>query len=169
LGAHSPHQTGPFSPTDFFIEPKKSSFDFLRKLIGLKAEIAAELDDSLIASPEQRALQPVEEYVWDDLALLWKDGTGYAVEPHPSGGTCVAAFSDPSAPPTYFLNDILGTTLAIIHPDRIEVVPMTAFGKPLHRPPPLSAYSAPAGQSADLPSQGESHSPADNRPEISSN
>ena len=86
-----------------------------------------------------------------------------------SGSICVAPFSNPSATPTYFLNDILGTTLAVIHPDRIEVVPMTAFGKPLYRSPAPPANSAPADQSADLPSHSESFSPAKNRPEIPSN
>mgnify|MGYP002393289946 CR=1 FL=1 len=141
---------------------QKSSFDFLRKLIGLKAEVAAELDDSLVASAEQRALQPAEEYVWDDLALLWKNGTGYAVEPHPSGGTCVAAFHDPGGTPAYFLNDILGTTLAVIHPDRIEVVPMTAFGKPLKKP-------APAAQEEALPSPQTNLSPEAQPQEIAGN
>ena len=133
LGKIDPNATRTTKPLPE--EKKKTGFAYLRSLIQARSNVTAELDESLEATPEQLALQPREEFVWDGLALLWKSGTGYAVEPHPSGGTCVAAFRDPQEEPIYFLNDILGTTLAAVDKGRVQIVPMTAFGKPLKAPP----------------------------------
>ena len=84
-------------------------------------------------SPEQEALNRNirEELVWDGLALLYRNGVTYAVEPHVSGGVPVTAQAGIASPATYYINDILGTTLAVVHPDRVEIVPLTAFGKPV--------------------------------------
>jgi YD repeat-containing protein len=134
-------------------EEKKSPFDLLRNLVSAKNAAAAEIDESLEASPEQRALEATEEFVWDDLALLWRNGSGYAVEPHANGGSCIASFRGPNEPPTYFLNDILGTTLAAVHPDRVEVVSLTAFGKPLKKPtvlPDALSQKTPLSQGNDV-------------------
>lgn len=132
LGESDPNATGTTKPATE--EKKKTGFAYLRSLIQARSNVAAEFDESLQATPEQLALQPREEFVWDGLALLWKSGTGYAVEPHPSGGTCVAAFESPEKEPIYFLNDILGTTLAAVKQGQVQIIPMTAFGKPLKAP-----------------------------------
>ena len=64
--------------------------------------------------------------------LTERDGETYAIEPHPSGGLPIVSTNDPqNRMNTYYINDILGTTLAVVHPDRIEIVPLTAFGRPL--------------------------------------
>ncbi|HEY5791655.1 MAG TPA: hypothetical protein VIS74_00055, partial [Chthoniobacterales bacterium] len=112
------------------------------------------------ASPAQQALEIKEEFIWDDLALLWRNGTSYAVEPHPNGGTPVAVFERPDTLPTFLLSDILGTTLAAIKPDRVEIIPLTAFGKPVNvlvkpatvSPNPLSSGSG-NGVSQTVPPQ----------------
>ena len=79
----------------------------------------------------KRALSVSEELVWDGLALLYRNGETFAIEPHVSGGIPVASTRDPqNGTPTYYLNDILGTTLAVVNADKIQIVPLTAFGKP---------------------------------------
>ena len=70
-----------------------------------------------------------EELVWDGLALLYRNNVSYAVESHLSGGVPLVASRGTTEPPTYYISDILGTTLAIISSDIVELVPMTAFGK----------------------------------------
>jgi hypothetical protein len=101
---------------------------------GFFAKLAGEKPDE--ETPESSAMQTAlnqnlrEQLVWDGLALLYRNGVAYAVEPHVSGGVPVTASAGPGAIPTYYVNDILGTTLAVIRPDGVEIVPMTAFGKP---------------------------------------
>jgi len=58
------------------------------------------------------------------------------MESHVSGGAPAASSPAPTAPLTYYLTDILGTTLAVVHPDRLEILPLTAFGKPVQAVPP---------------------------------
>jgi YD repeat-containing protein len=108
-------------------QPQKSGLELLKQLVTLKAE-----DADLAPSAEQKTMGVTEELVWDDLALLYRNGETYAIEPHVSGGVPIASSRDPqSVTKTYFINDILGTTLAVITPDRIQITPLTAFGKPL--------------------------------------
>ena len=104
-------------------------------------------------SPEQAALNRNlrEELVWDGLALLYRNGATYAIEPHVSGGVPVAASQGLGSPATYYINDILGTTLAVVHPDRVEIVPMTAFGKPATAKPSAAVSASPETNS--LPEQ----------------
>lgn len=65
----------------------------------------------------------IEEYVWDGNAMLFRSGTTFVIEPEASGEVPIAV-NDLSKPesPTYFLNDVLGTTLAVIRPNRVEIV-----------------------------------------------
>ena len=87
-------------------------------------------------NPEPNGMQTAlnqnihEQFVWDGLPLLYRNGETYAAEPHVSGGVPVTSSTGAKAIPTYYVNDILGTTLAVIHPGGVEIVPMTAFGKP---------------------------------------
>jgi len=110
-----------------------SALQALRTLITSRRAADREIDDSLDRSESQKAFVPTEEYVWDGLALLWRNGVGYAIEPHPSGGAVVASFREPGGIPTYHVNDMLSTTLAVVRPDKVEIVPMTVFGKPTAR------------------------------------
>ena len=88
-------------------------------------------DSGLEQSETQKQFEITEEYLWDGLGLLYRDGETYAIEPHPSGGVPIAATRDPqSQTSSYYINDILGTTLAAVHPDGVEIVSLTAFGKP---------------------------------------
>ncbi len=107
--------------------PKQTVGGMISNLLGAKSE-----EEPLEANPEQAALNKNlrEELVWDGLALLYRNGVSYAVEPHVSGGVPLVATQGAGAPPVYYINDILGTTLAVVTPDRVEIAPMTAFGKP---------------------------------------
>ena len=71
-----------------------------------------------------------EHFLWDGLALLRRDDTIYVVEPHPSGGATVASHSlSQPANNTYYLNDLLGTTLAVVKNNEIEFNNLTSFGQ----------------------------------------
>jgi YD repeat-containing protein len=75
--------------------------------------------------------QPGSEcFLWDGLALVRRDDTVYIVEPHPSGGVAIASHPIGRATEmTYYLNDLLGTTLAIIKNEGIEFNNLTSFGQ----------------------------------------
>jgi len=73
-----------------------------------------------------------ERFLWDGLALLRRNETIYIIEPHPSGGVPIA--SHPVNKPdelTYYLNDMLGTTLATVEGNATHFASLTAFGQPL--------------------------------------
>lgn len=73
-----------------------------------------------------------ETFLWDGLALLRRSDTIYIIEPHPSGGVPIA--SHPINKPddlTYYLNDLLGTTLATVEGSATKFASLTAFGQPL--------------------------------------
>lgn len=117
------------------------------------------------ANPKSEIRIPklTEEQVWDGLALLYRDtdpatpgAESFAIEPHVSGGAPVAMTTDPRSEPSYLINDILSTTLAVITPDRVQILPMTAFGKP------LKPRSAAAPGPATPPLSPENDSPAGN-------
>ncbi len=83
----------------------------------------------------------VENYLWDGLALLMRDGTVYVTEPHPSGGIPVASYTVGKPHElTWHLNDLLGTTLATIQDTKVEFTRLTAFGAPV-KAPGISAHS----------------------------
>jgi YD repeat-containing protein len=92
-----------------------------------------------------------EHFLWDGLALLRRDDTVYISEPHPNGGTAVASHpvgSDDEV--TYYLNDLLGTTLAVVRGNQITFENLTSFGQ-LRRPaqalPQPTALQAPSPSS----------------------
>ncbi len=123
LAAKGPLQSGSRAGTS---AGEKTGVSLADQLSALK-----ETDSDLEQSDTQKAMGITEEFLWDGLALLYRNGETYAVEPHPNGGIPIAATNDPQSDTrTYFINDIIGTTLAVIHPDGIEIVPLTAFGKP---------------------------------------
>ena len=64
-----------------------------------------------------------------DTRVLYHNGVSYAIESHISGGVLLVARRDTDTSPTYYINDLLGTTLAVVSADHIEIVSMTAFGK----------------------------------------
>lgn len=72
-----------------------------------------------------------EEFIWDGLALLYRNGETFAVEPHPSGGIPLAVSRDPHSEPDYIVTDILGTTLAVVRGGDCAITPLTAFGRPV--------------------------------------
>jgi hypothetical protein len=76
----------------------------------------------------------LETFPWDGLALLRRNNTLYIVEPHPSGGVPVASYQI-GAPGTmtYFLNDMLGTTLATLEGGVIRYEKLTTFGEARRR------------------------------------
>ena len=133
---------GPLSAnqkSDILNQKSPSGLALLKELVGIKAE---DDDSDLTLSRTQRALSVSEELVWDGLALLYRSGETFAVEPHFSGGIPVASIRDPqNGTPTYYLNDILGTTLAVVNADKIQIVPLTAFGKPRSSSPTNNSNS----------------------------
>jgi YD repeat-containing protein len=104
-------------------------------------------------------LQEREISVWDGLAILHRKTSGapqesgrvtsYVAEPHISGGAVVATFNDPRGVPTYHINDLLSTTLVVVHPERVEVVPLTSFGRPFNQ----SSSEAGNLQTPDTPAE----------------
>lgn len=78
------------------------------------------------------------------MALLNRGGRSYFVEPHVSGGIPIASMEGADEPITWYISDILGTTIARVTGDEIEITPLTAFGKQLAAPenltpePPIS-------------------------------
>jgi len=85
-----------------------------------------------------------EQFLWDGLALLRRGDTIFTNEPHPSGGSVVASYSikNPGVM-TFYLNDLLGTTLATVTGSAIDFKPLTAFGQPLKSATPDVAGSTP--------------------------
>ena len=103
-------------------------------------------------SPINAQTSTSETFLWDGLALLRRNETLYIIEPHPSGGVPIASYTvgDPKNV-TYYLNDMLGTTLATIEGSVTRYAKLTAFGQPLKSsvlPAPGSAL--PASDSALL-------------------
>ena len=122
----------------------RSTYGWLDKLIrleradGVRVQYQYWPDGQLAAKiPELRPGAPtlaVERFLWDGLALLRRNDTVYVVEPHASGGVPVASHpAGQSGPLTWYLNDLLGTTLATIEGDRVALRPLTAFGQPLRQ------------------------------------
>jgi len=86
------------------------------------------------ATPSTINAQPStsETFLWDGLALLRRNDTIYIIEPHPSGGVPIA--SHPVGKPekmTWFLSDMLGTTLGTIENGVTRYAALTAFGQKL--------------------------------------
>ena len=141
--------------------PKKQTVGgMISNLLGTKPE-----EEPLETNPEQAAINKnlSEQLVWDGLALLYRNGVSYAVEPHASGGIPLVATQGAGSPPIYYINDILGTTLAVVTPDRVEIAPMTAFGKPRGgsgAPPTISSEPAtgtpPSSETLSVPQQNPS-------------
>ncbi len=70
-----------------------------------------------------------ETFLWDGLALLRRNDVIYIAEPHPSGGVAVASHPIGSNENTYYINDLLGTTLAVVKGGAIEYNHLTSFGQ----------------------------------------
>ncbi len=81
----------------------------------------------------------VETFFWDGLALLRRGDTIYINEPHPSGGAVIASI--PVGQPgkmMFYLNDMLGTTLASVEGHAICYARLSAFGQQLEKPAALT-------------------------------
>jgi hypothetical protein len=76
--------------------------------------------DGQLAS--RRSGDKVENFYWDDLALVKKDGTDYINEPYATGGNPVLANDE------VMFNDMLGTTLGSVDNGKFSSTPTTAFG-----------------------------------------
>ena len=84
------------------------------------------------------AQSPDERFIWDGLALLRRDDTIYIIEPHPSGGIPIASHPvNKPAELNYYLNDMLGTTLATVEGSATRFASLTAFGQRLKAAPPI--------------------------------
>jgi YD repeat-containing protein len=94
-----------------------------------------------------------EHFLWDGLALLRRDNTLYIAEPHPSGGAVVAShvIGEPSED-TYYLNDLLGTTLAVVKGGEVVFNHLTSFGQMRRSDQPALQTSAIAAPSISAPS-----------------
>ena len=112
-------------------EPNGASVAFTYWPDGqLAAKIPLAASESIQKAAYSSGQPEVEHFLWDGLALLRRDDTIYVVEPHPSGGATVA--SHPIGKPsemTYYINDLLGTTLAVIEKDGIQFTNLTSFGE----------------------------------------
>ena len=88
-----------------------------------------------------------DDYLWDGLATIYHNGETYVVEPHANGGSRIARFKDGQI--SYDINDLLGTTLAVVSDTHLHLSSLTAFGKPKTvapnpgTPAPLDAPVAP--------------------------
>ncbi|MEI6351494.1 MAG: hypothetical protein WCP06_10355 [Verrucomicrobiota bacterium] len=77
----------------------------------------------------------MEEYVWDGPAMLYRTGTAFVIEPDAIGNVPIAMIDISKVNSlNYFLNDLTGTTLVVIRPDRVEVVSLETFDKPKSTP-----------------------------------
>ena len=65
----------------------------------------------------------MEEFLWDDLALIRRGGTTFLNEPHITGGNPVMAND------AVMFNDMLGNTLGVQNAAGFTPVAMTAFGE----------------------------------------
>ena len=89
-----------------------------------------------------------ETFLWDGLSLIRRNDTIYIIEPHPSGGVPIA--SHPVGKPdelTYYLNDMLGTTLATVEKGTTRFASLTSYGQPM-KAPVVSAASPDLGSGA---------------------
>ena len=113
----------------------RSSFDYWPD-----GQLAAACDDP-------GGHQQIDDYIWDGLALIYVNGESDVIEPHPNGGSCVARIKKGQI--SYDINDLLGTTLAVVSDTELKLTPLTAFGKPKSvspnpgTPAPLEAPVAP--------------------------
>jgi len=93
-------------------------------------QLATGYDLSSPKLPKSEIILPksTDDYLWDDLALIYHNGETYAVEPHVNGGSRIARFKDGQV--SYDINDMLGTTLAVVSDTELKITPLTAFGRP---------------------------------------
>jgi YD repeat-containing protein len=73
-----------------------------------------------------------EHFLWDGLALIRRNDTIYIIEPHPSGGVPIASHPvDDPKEITWYLNDLLGSTLATVDHSGVHLQNMTTYGQQL--------------------------------------
>ena len=65
-----------------------------------------------------------EDFQWDGLALVRRNGNSYINEPHPGGGAAVLSNSD-----GIMLNDMLGTTIGTVNEGNARMCGISAFGE----------------------------------------
>lgn len=117
----------------------KSTYGYLDKLLRLDRSDATILYDyypdgqlatkSVIPTNHDSPITShAEDFIWDGLTLLYRNGTGYATEPHISGGIAVSKTKDGAT--SYVINDILGTAMAIVTDTQLKLASLTAFGRP---------------------------------------
>ena len=102
-----------------------------KKSADSSAPMAGDREIKKIAMRPDLSPGPSDEiFLWDGLALLLRNDTVYVIEPHASGGVPIAS-AKIGAPHevTYFLNDMLGTTLATLNKGVIRYEKLTAFGQ----------------------------------------
>lgn len=166
-GRLSSSQPGGSSVPQSAIHDPQLEYGFLDKVLAIRkpdgskrsfdywpdGQLAAayEAADSSNPSPNPKsAIQNpklIDDYLWDDLGLIYTNGEANVIEPHANGGSCVARRTDGKT--SYDINDLLGTTLAVVSDTELKLTPLTAFGKPKTvapepgAPAPLEAPVAP--------------------------
>jgi YD repeat-containing protein len=71
-----------------------------------------------------------QQFLWDGMALIRRNDVVYIIEPHANGGNPIA--SHPINRPneiTYYLNDFLGTTLAVAKNQAVNFYNLSSFGE----------------------------------------
>ena len=97
-----------------------------------------------------------EFMLWDGLALLRNQNQIFICEPHVAGGAILCSY--PVGVPgklTWYLNDLLGTSLAKVDAKGFNPVPLSAFGQPKNLKQGDIRPAPPAASKPTLPSAPE--------------
>jgi len=102
--------------------------------------------DGQLAAKQSANGATAEHFLWDGLALIRRNDTIYIIEPHPSGGVPIASYlvGNPKEL-TWYLNDMLGTTLATVNQSGTHFQNMTTFGQPMKLAAMTPSASSPTG------------------------
>jgi len=102
-----------------------------------------------------------ETFLWDGLALIRRNDTIYIIEPHPSGGVPIASHlvGKPDEL-TYYLNDMLGTTLATVEKGATRFASLTSYGQPMKAPVASSASTGLGSGASSVPANPAPSTPS---------
>ena len=102
---------------------------------GWQADLRRAMAQRLSSEVPKTVVSPdppgTEHFLWDGLALLRRGDVIYVTEPHANGGSVIEShpISEPSNV-TFYLNDLLGTSLASLSKDALQINSLTSFGQP---------------------------------------
>lgn len=110
-------------------------YGYLDKILHLKRQDGGEADFDYYPDGQLASMQTAnetEEYVWDGLGLIYRKFENVvdtaALEPSASGGVPVARSKNGKV--YYVINDMLGTTLAQMSDDELNLGSLNSFGQP---------------------------------------